>query len=75
MNTYYEISGLAVKANKIETIIDTIFEADWNVIKQLNNRHIVRKNNGVETLIISIKCNFAEKEIKLKNVKKKYEVL
>lgn len=75
MNTYYEISGLETKANKIEIIVDAIFEADWNLIKQLNNRHIIRKSNGVETPIISIKCDFAEKEVKFKNVKNLYEVL
>lgn len=47
MEKYYYISGLDGKADSVQTIIETIFQADWGVLETLDSRYIMKYENHV----------------------------
>lgn len=47
MEKYYYISGLDGKADSVQTIMETIFQADWGVLETLDSRYIMKYENHV----------------------------
>lgn len=45
MEEYYYISGLDGKADSVQIIMETIFQADWSVLEALDARFIMKYEN------------------------------
>lgn len=64
MEKYYFISGLDGKADSVQAIMETIFQADWNVLKKLGARYIVKCENHVIVPLFKIICLTSQQEIR-----------
>lgn len=56
MEKYYYISGLDGKADSVQTIMGTVFQADWNVLKTLDARYIMKYENHASMPLFKIIC-------------------
>ena len=63
MEKYYFISGLDGKADSVQIIMETIFQADWNVLKTLDSRYIMKYENHVIVSLYKIICLTSRQEI------------
>lgn len=64
MEKYYYISGLDGKADSVQTIMETIFQADWGVLETLDARHIMKYENHVIVPIYKIICLTSQQEVR-----------
>lgn len=64
MEKYYYISGLDGKADSVQIIMETIFQADWNVLKELNARYIMKYENHTIVPLFKIICALLQQEIR-----------
>lgn len=64
MEKYYYISGLDGKADSVQTIMETIFWADWNVLETLDARFIMKYENHVIVPLFKIICNPSQQGIR-----------
>ena len=63
MEKYYFISGLDGKADSVQTIIETVFQADWDVLETLDSRYIMKYENHVIVPLFKIICLTPQQEI------------
>ena len=63
MEKYYYISGLDGRADSVQVIMETIFQADWSVIEALDARYIMKYENHVIVPIYKIICLTSRQEI------------
>ena len=56
MEKYYYISGLDGKADSVQTIMETVFQADWSVLRKLDARYIMKYENHVIVPLFKIIC-------------------
>ena len=64
MEKYYFISGLDGRADSVQIIMETIFQADWNVLKTLDSRRIMKYENHVIVPLYKIICSTSRQEIR-----------
>lgn len=64
MEKYYYISGLDGKADSVQTIMETIFQADWGVLETLDSRYIMKYENHIIVPLYKIICLTSRKEIR-----------
>lgn len=64
MEKYYFISGLDGNADSVQTIIETIFQADWDVLETLDSRYIMKYENHVIVSLYKIICLTSRQEIR-----------
>lgn len=64
MEKYYYISGLDGKADSVQTIMETAFQANWNVLKELDARYIMKYENHVIVPLFNIICLTSRQEIR-----------
>lgn len=64
MEKYYYISGLDGKADSVQTIMETVFQADWNVLKELDARYIMKYENHVIMPLFKIICLTSQQGIR-----------
>ena len=63
MEKYYYISGLDGKADSIQTIMETIFQADWDVLETLDSRYVMKYENHIIVPLYKIICLTSQQEI------------
>ena len=64
MEKYYFISGLDGRADSVQIIMETIFQADWSVLKMLDARYIMKYENHVIVPLFKIICSTSRQEIR-----------
>ena len=64
MKKYYYISGLDGRADSVQIIMETIFQADWSVLETLDSRHIMKYENHVIVPLFKIICSTSQQEIR-----------
>lgn len=64
MEKYYYISGLDGRADSVQAIIETVFQADWSVLEALDTRYIMKYENHVIVPIYKIICLTSRREIR-----------
>ena len=64
MEKYYYISGLDGRADSVQTIMETIFQADWNVLETLDTRYIMKYENNVIVPLFKIICSTSRQEMR-----------
>lgn len=64
MEKYYYISGLDGRADPVQTIMETVFWADWSVLKALNARYIMKYENHVIVPLFKIICLTSQQGIR-----------
>jgi hypothetical protein len=64
MEKYYYISGLDGRADSVQTIIETVFQADWSIFKVLNTRYIMKYENHVIVPLFKIICLTSQQEVR-----------
>lgn len=64
MERYYYISGLDGKADSVQTIMETIFQADWSVLETLDARYIMKYENHVIVPLFKIICLTSQQGIR-----------
>lgn len=64
MEKYYFISGLDGKADSVQAIVETIFQADWSVLETLDSRYIMKYENHVIVSLYKIICLTSRQEIR-----------
>ena len=64
MDKYYYISGLNGRADSVQTIMETIFQADWDVLETLDSRYIMKYENHVIVPMYTIICLTSRQEIR-----------
>lgn len=65
MEKYYYISGLDGRADSVQTIVETIFQADRSVLEALDARYIMKCENHVIVPLFKIVCSTTRQEIRL----------
>lgn len=65
MEKYYYISGLDGRADSVQIIMETMFQADWNVLKELDARYIMKYENHVIVPLFKIICLTSQQGIRL----------
>ena len=56
MGKYYYISGLDGRADSVQIIMETIFQADWSILETLAGRYIMKYENHVIVPLFKIIC-------------------
>lgn len=64
MEKYYYVSGLDGKADSVQTIMETVFQADWSVLEALDARYIMKYENHVIVTLFKIICLTSQQEIR-----------
>lgn len=64
MEKYYYISGLDGRADSVQIIMDTIFQADLNVLETLDARYIMKYENHVIVPLFKIICSTSQQGIR-----------
>ena len=64
MDKYYYISGLDGRADSVQIIMETIFQADWSVLKMLDARYIMKYENHVIVPLFKIICLTSQQGIR-----------
>ena len=64
MEKYYYISGLDGRADSVQIIMDTIFQADWSVLETLDTHYIMKYENHVIVPLFKIICLTSQQEIR-----------
>lgn len=64
MEKYYYISGLDGKADSVQAIVETIFQADWSILEELNSRYIMKYENHFIVPLYKIICLTSRQEIR-----------
>ena len=64
MEKYYYISGLDGRADSVQIIMETIFQADWSVLETLDTRYIMKYENHVIVPLFKIICLTSQQEIR-----------
>ena len=64
MEKYYYISGLDGRADSVQIIMETIFQADWSVLKELDARYIMKYENHVIVPLFKIICLTSQQGIR-----------
>lgn len=64
MEKYYYISGLDGRADSVQIIMETIFQADWNVLEALDARYIMKYENHVIVPLFKIICSTSQQGIR-----------
>ena len=63
MKKYYYISGLDGRADSVQIIMETIFQADRSVLETLDARYIMKYENHVIVPLFKIICEPSQQEI------------
>lgn len=64
MEKYYFISGLDGRADSVQIIMETIFQADWSVLETLDARYIMKYENHVIVPLFKIICLTSQQGIR-----------
>ena len=64
MEKYYYISGLDGRADSVQTIMETAFQADWSVLETLDSRYIMKYENHVIVPLFKIICVTSQQGIR-----------
>ena len=64
MEKYYYISGLDGKADSVQIIMETIFQADKSVLEALDARLIMKYENHTIVPLFKIICAPSQQEIR-----------
>lgn len=64
MKKYYYISGLDGKADSVQAIMETIFQADWGVLETLDSRYVMKYENHIIVPLYKIICLTSRQEIR-----------
>ena len=64
MEKYYYISGLDGRADSVQIIMETIFQADWSVLETLDARYIMKYENHVIVPLFKIICLTSQQGIR-----------
>lgn len=64
MEKYYFISGLDGRADSVQIIMETVFQADRSVLEALNARYIMKYENHTIMPLFKIICAPLQQEIR-----------
>lgn len=64
MEKYYYISGLDGRSDSVQTIMETVFQADWSVLEALDDRYIMKYENHVIVPLCRIICETSQQGIR-----------
>lgn len=64
MEKYYYISGLDGRADSVQTIMETAFQADWSVLETLDARFIMKYENHTIVPLFKIICLTSQRGIR-----------